>query len=99
MADDTVRLVATMKAREGRSDELRTVLEELVDASRAEPGCLQYVLLENVDAPGEYIFIEEWRDDAALAAHAGSEHFTGASGKLKELLAARPELRRCRLVR
>jgi quinol monooxygenase YgiN len=99
MADDTVRLVATMKTREGRSDELREVLEELVDGSRAEAGCLQYLLLQNVDDPDEFTIIEEWRDDAALGAHASSEHFKRGSGKLKELLAARPELRRCRLVK
>jgi quinol monooxygenase YgiN len=99
MANDSVRMIATMKAREGKSDELRSVLEELVEASRGEEGCLQYVLLENAEDSSEFTFIEEWRDDAALAAHAQSEHFKSGSARLKELLGARPELRRYRLVK
>jgi quinol monooxygenase YgiN len=99
MAADTLRIVATMNAPEGKADELRAVLESLVEPSRSDPGCLQYQLLENLDNPNQFTFIEEWQDDEALTAHAQADHFKAGMGKLAGLLADRPELRRCRLIK
>ena len=99
MATDTLRMVVTMTAPDGKADELRAVLESLVEPSRAEAGCLQYELLENLDDPNQFTFVEEWRDAAAIDAHAKTDHFKEGMGKLKGLLAGRPELRRCRLVK
>jgi quinol monooxygenase YgiN len=99
MATDTLRIVATMNAPDGKADELRAVLESLVEPSRAEEGCLGYQLLENLDDPNQFTFVEEWRDKDAIDAHAQTDHFKEGMGKLKGLLAGRPDLRRCRLVR
>ena len=65
MATDTLRMVVTMTAPDGKADELRAVLESLVEPSRAEAGCLQYELLENLDDPNQFTFVEEWRGTAA----------------------------------
>jgi quinol monooxygenase YgiN len=99
MAADTLRIVATMNAPEGKADELRAVLESQVEPSRSEPGCLQYQLLENLENPNQFTFIEEWRDEEALNAHTQTDHFKAGIGKLAGLLADRPELRRCRLIK
>jgi len=99
MASNILRIVATMNAPDGKADELRAVLESLVEPSRAEAGCLRYELLENLDDPNQFTFIEEWRDKDAIEAHAQTDHFKGGMGKLAGLLAGRPELRRCRLVK
>jgi len=99
MATDTLMIVATMHSAEGKAGELRAVLESLVEPSRSEPGCLQYTLLESLDNPDQFTFIEEWQDEDALGAHAATDHFKAGMGKLAGLLAGRPELRRCRLVR
>ena len=41
---------------------------------RAEEGCLAYDLHEDVERPGRFVFVEEYRDEAALSAHSGSRH-------------------------
>jgi quinol monooxygenase YgiN len=88
-----------MKAQEGKADELRAALEDLVEPSRAEDGNIQYDLLENLDDPNEFIFVEQWRDGEALEAHAKTDHFRAGGAKLAELLGGRPEMKRCRLVK
>jgi quinol monooxygenase YgiN len=50
---------------------MRTVIE----ASRAEPGCLVYTLAEDLAEPGLIRAFEVYADDAALKAHGESEHF------------------------
>ena len=38
-------------------------------ASRGDDGCTGYRVYEDLEQPGRYVFIEEWRDDEALQAH------------------------------
>lgn len=48
---------------------------ELVEKTRQEEFCIAYDLFIDQKDPGHFIFIEEWRDRAALDAHCASEHF------------------------
>ena len=48
---------------------------ELVRLTREEPLCRAYDLFTDQRAPGHFIFIEEWPDQAALDVHCASEHF------------------------
>lgn len=37
--------------------------------SRVEPGCLSHDCFQDPDNPGRIVFVERWRDEAALQAH------------------------------
>ena len=50
------------------------VLQALVAPTRAEPGCVQYELLQSQQDPRMFTFFEKWESDAALAAHTQTEH-------------------------
>lgn len=64
----TVRLPAhTMAA--GRS-----VMRRMAEASRAEPGCLEYSYAEDVFDPGLIHVKEMWEDQAALDRHFAAAH-------------------------
>lgn len=93
MTADGTRVIATFKARPGREAELLEVLGELVEPTRAEPGCRLYELWRNREDPAELTFVEEWSSDEALAAHAGSEHIARARGRYPELIAGEVDLR------
>ena len=53
-------IVVGLKARAGKEDELRHDLSALVGPSRAEDGNIRYDLFEDRDAPGLFVFVEEW---------------------------------------
>ena len=40
-----------------------------VHRSRAEPGCISHAVHQDAENPLRLVFIEEWADRAALAAH------------------------------
>ncbi|MBL8383820.1 MAG: antibiotic biosynthesis monooxygenase [Burkholderiales bacterium] len=68
-------IVATIKAKAGQEAQFQAVALELVAAVRAnEPGCLLYTLSQG-EAPSTFVFMERYADEAALAAHRGTEHF------------------------
>lgn len=50
-------------------DELLAISLEHVRRSRAEPGCLAHAVHQDAENPLRLVFLEEWADQAALAAH------------------------------
>ena len=52
----------------------RPVMRRMIDASRAEPGCLDYGYAEDVLDPGLVHVTERWVDQAALDRHFASPH-------------------------
>ena len=58
---------------------------EHVRRSRAEAGCLAHAVHQDVENPLRLVFVEEWADQAALAAHfavPASRAFARALGAL-----------------
>jgi quinol monooxygenase YgiN len=85
-------VIAKITALPGLRDEVVAVLSDVVAASKDEPGTLLYAM--NVDRSEADVvwFYELYSDEAALAAHGGSEAMKAAGGKLRDKAAGRPEL-------
>ncbi len=98
MAEDTLRVIAKVKSRPGKVNELLSVLSSLIEPTRKEPGCIRYTLLQNNEDPTDFALVEEWQDSAALQSHFATKHFKDALVKLPTLVAAEPDIRRYRLV-
>lgn len=67
---------------------LRAAAAVMVPATRAEPGCNAYAYAEDMFEPGVVHIIEQWKDEAAIAAHFASPHmatFNAALGKARVL--------------
>ncbi len=79
-----VRVIARAEAREGKADELKSLLRKLVMPTRSEQGCRYYELFES-NLPGVFYFNELWNSQADLDAHAKSSHFTEIFGQAKAL--------------
>jgi quinol monooxygenase YgiN len=70
-----VKVVAVLTARSGATDRLRTLLDGMLDSSRAEPGNLRYDLWQDQSEPGRFFLDELYVDGAAVAAHRATAHF------------------------
>ena len=79
-------LVVNLEVIEGKGAELAAVTRDLVAGSQAEEGCIEYDLYENKDAPNSFVFIEKWKDEAALDAHTKMDHYVNNIGKIGALL-------------
>lgn len=68
--------VAELKVKEGQEAEFEKVASELEAAVNAnEPGVILYKLFKVRDVPATYIFMEQYKDQAAVEAHRAAEHF------------------------
>lgn len=67
-------IVGTVRLPAGRLDAARPSMAAIVEASRAEDGCLEYSYAEDVLDPGLIHIKERWRDRVALDEHLKSAH-------------------------
>jgi quinol monooxygenase YgiN len=83
-------LVVKIRAAEGNEAEAAATMKELAEATRQEPGCIHYIPVQDPEDPRNFLFYEQYRDQAAFEEHGASEHFQRlAAGKLFGLLESR----------
>jgi quinol monooxygenase YgiN len=99
MTRNTLRVVASFRARPDKTNELRALLSGLVEPTCKEAGCICYELLQNQQDPTDFVFVEEWESDATLDAHLSSAHVQAALSQLPELIAGEADIRRYRMVK
>jgi quinol monooxygenase YgiN len=71
MVSFTVRLRFPAEERADIAETLR----QLAEASRKEPGCVNYIPHQVEDDPDTIVIYEQYKDQKALAAHRASDHF------------------------
>ena len=82
-------IVANIKAKLDQIDLVKAELEKLIDITRAEEGCLQYVLHQDNDNPAHFMFYENWESPELWQAHNDAQHvqkcLTTTEGAIEEL--------------
>jgi quinol monooxygenase YgiN len=78
--------IATLIAKAGQQDALEQHLRALLVPTRAEAGCVQYELHQDLANPLAFYMIEQWSGDAALQAHDASAHIQNFRAKAGDFL-------------
>ncbi len=71
----TITKQVTFIAKDGCIEELKTLLEAMVEPSKAEDGIIFYDIFQLKDEPKRFIAVESWRDEVALDGHKKSAHY------------------------
>jgi quinol monooxygenase YgiN len=74
--DSMIKVIARNHLKAGSRDVALKLMDELIEKTRGESGCLGYELYQAGSDPDEVTFIETWESREALEAHMRSEHFT-----------------------
>lgn len=85
-------VVAQLKARPGKEDELRRALLTLIEPTRAEDGCVQYDLHVHATDAGRFVFYENWTSREHLDRHLASPHLSAAVAAAGDWLAEPPSI-------
>jgi quinol monooxygenase YgiN len=62
-------VTGSLTARQDSFDVVRKLSLEHVHRSRTEPGCVSHAVHVDCENPLRLVFVEQWADRAALAAH------------------------------
>jgi quinol monooxygenase YgiN len=78
---------------EQRAEAIRVALA-MAEATRAEPGCVEYRFSTDLGDPDSFCIFEEWDDEEALERHFRTEHMKVFQQALPKLLAGGVVIRR-----
>jgi quinol monooxygenase YgiN len=68
-------VVAQYLVTEGHESTVIPLLEENAEASRNEPGCLEFSVYQASDDPRRFLLYERYTGEDAFQAHRRTEHF------------------------
>jgi quinol monooxygenase YgiN len=83
-----ISIVAKFTVNAGEEKKFLELVNQLGEASRAEAGCIEYILHRDVQKPLTYCIIEKWKDQAAIGFHNSTSHFTSIVPKIIEIAQA-----------
>ena len=90
MSGPEVAIVVHYQAMAGKGDEVAELLARHTAATRAEPGCRDFVALRGTEDPDSFVLYERYESEEAFKAHQASPHFEGiAVAQIRPLLAER----------
>ncbi len=93
-----IAVVAQVRAKPGKEDELRAVTLPLIALVRNEPNNLVYFLQEDQNVPGHFVFYEVFASEADFEAHNATPHVKAWFGKLSDLAQGGVEVTRMRIL-
>ena len=91
-----IHVIAIITAQPGKRETIMEAARANIPAVLAEDGCMEYGFATDTEGlggfqtkfgPDTFVFIEKWRDPAALKAHAAAPHMATYAGKVKDLIA------------
>lgn len=82
-----VSLLAKLRVKEGKGDELIAAFQPIFDQVAKEPGTVLYVMNRSKDDPEVFWVSELYADDDAFATHGASEAMAKAGPAFGDLLA------------
>lgn len=84
-------VVARLTIKKEAVDSFVQFAQKIVETTRKETGCISYNLYKNTfGREAEFIFYEEYKDQAALDFHNNSEHLKQFFTQITPLLAGAP---------
>ncbi len=90
MAGKKITVLALIKAKDGKEEQLGQVLESLIEPTRREECCINYDLHRREDDQSVFMFYENWRSKKAWEEHMETDHLKGFKAQAGELLAEAP---------
>jgi quinol monooxygenase YgiN len=85
-------VVARIKAKFGKEEEVKKELKALIEPTRSESGCINYDLHQAPDDPSLFMFLENWKTKEDLDKHMETPHFKAWRVKGEGLLDGPPDV-------
>ena len=90
MTDKKITVLAVLRARADRIEQVKKVLESLIGPTRQEAGCISYDLHQGYEDKEHFMFYENWSSHDAWDKHMETDHLKNFHTQAPELLAEAP---------
>lgn len=86
-------VLVTIAVKEGTAEKALAAFKKALPDSVKDKGCLDYSVYRDVEAPNRFLVHERWEDFKCLRAHIDSSHIVRLLDEMRDLMAARPDIR------
>ncbi|WPC75208.1 putative quinol monooxygenase [Vibrio porteresiae] len=86
MSEKTLTCVAVFAAREGKAQQLKEVLDDLVVHTRKEPGCLSYEVFTSTEDSQRFLVNELYKSKADFEFHSNTSYLKALKSALPKLV-------------
>lgn len=69
-----ITVIAFIKAKPGKEEQMKQALLALIPPTRREKGCINYDLHQWPEKPGQFVFYENWESRELLDKHLAAAH-------------------------
>ena len=87
-ADPTRYAVSYVEVAPAMKDATATLLRQLAEASRKDPGAMRFEVLQRTAPTNQFMILEIWKDQQALDAHGATAHAKQFRDKIAPMLIA-----------
>ncbi|EDP59241.1 putative quinol monooxygenase [Vibrio sp. AND4] len=87
-----IHLTAAFHAKTDAITQLKQALEAMLEPTRNETGCARYQLFQDKNNPSQFLFQEQFVDQAALETHCNTSHFQSLLTEIDGLLVSEPRI-------
>ena len=84
--DLKMMIVAKLSVKPEKIKDFTAAAKEIIEKSNKEPGCLSYQLYQNPYDASKFVFVEEYKNQAAVDSHFATEHFKAFGPKIGDLV-------------
>ncbi|WP_162266528.1 putative quinol monooxygenase [Vibrio tritonius] len=85
MSEKTLTCVAVFAAREGKAQQLKEILDNLVIHTRKEPGCLSYEVFTSTENNQRFLVNELYKSKADFEYHSNTPYLKALQRELPKL--------------
>ena len=86
-------IVAKLTVKTDKVKAFTEVAREIIEKTKMEPGCKSYQLYQNPYDATKFIFVEEYKNQAAIDAHFASDYFKAFGTKMADMVAEPAEIK------
>jgi quinol monooxygenase YgiN len=77
------KIIAYFFIKDDKVETFKALADELITATRMEEGCLSYKLFQDFEEPSYFVFIEDYKDEAAMTLHSLSAYLKTFVSKIE----------------
>jgi len=91
--DSKMMIVAKLSVKHEKIKDFTEVAKEMIEKSNKETGCTFYQLFQDPYDNSKFVFVEEYKNQAAVDTHFATDYFKAFGIKIGDLIAGAPEIK------
>jgi quinol monooxygenase YgiN len=86
-------IIARVYIKPGSEDKFILAAKTIIENSNKEEGCLSYMLYQDPYDKTNFVFVEKWKNQAAIDYHFSTEHFKDFGTRTADMTAKPAEIK------